>query len=394
MSTSLDPHQDKILLYFGGLENAVSDFQLRSVFFFWRGNRLATTPAQGRMRHSSGLPYNQSNSDLEIGLTELPVERVNRWTQAKLCLNALYRFRHTLVLKSAEKKQAERKLRTLTEVIRAAIKLKDAADHVKGTGESFPIEPDALASLMRNSDLDALQQYGGKEGLADLVKTDLDRGICGDDLPKRRIKFGANVYPTKPAMSHWKCLWEAPYDFTRIVLVIAFVGSVVMGIVEETKILGWHDVFSVAIAAAMFIFIAVLSDYNQARLQHMIIKQKETRNINSLKSLVMSVLWKALNEEIVDLVEVCDTAQAIWQTLENLYTNDSDFIQVHELMCTALAIQQDGQPVAQYFTKLKNVWAEIDMKRPCMIKNQEDIVWYQRENELERVHHFLKGLDA
>ncbi|XP_050387200.1 uncharacterized protein LOC126803431 [Argentina anserina] len=108
----------------------------------------------------------------------------------------------------------------------------------------------------------------------------------------------------------------------------------------------------------------------------------------------MSVLWKAMNEEIIDLVEACDTAQAIWLTLEGLYTNDSDFIQVHELMCTALAMQQDGQPVAQYFTKLRNIWAEIDVKRPCMIKHQEDIIWYQREKELERVHHFLKGLDT
>ena len=71
--------------------------------------------------------------------------------------------------------------------------------------------------------------------------------------------------------------------------------------------------------------------------------------------LMMSVLWKAMNDEIIDLVEACDTAQAIWLTLEGLYTNDSDFIQVHELMCTALAMQQDGQPVAQYFTKLRNI---------------------------------------
>ncbi|XP_050376390.1 uncharacterized protein LOC126793805 isoform X3 [Argentina anserina] len=110
--------------------------------------------------------------------------------------------------------------------------------------------------------------------------------------------------------------------------------------------------------------------------------------------LVMFVLFKAMNEEILDLVAECDTAHAIWTTLEVLFTNDSDFIQVHELMCTAFAMHQDGQPVAQYFTKLKNIWAEIDVKRPCMIKNHEDIVWYQKEKEIERVHHFLKGLDA
>ena len=57
-------------------------------------------------------------------------------------------------------------------------------------------------------------------------------------------------------------------------------------------------------------------------------------------------------------------------------------------------MQQNGQPVSIFFTKLKNVWAEIDQKRPCKIKNQEDIAWYQKEKELERVHAFLRGLDA
>ena len=90
--------------------------------------------------------------------------------------------------------------------------------------------------------------------------------------------------------------------------------------------------------------------------------------------LVMSVIYKAMNDDIVDLVEQCDTAQAIWKTLEDLYNNESDFIHVHELMCTASAMQQNEQPVAQYFTKLKNIWAEIDVKRPCKIKNQEDLV--------------------
>lgn len=65
--------------------------------------------------------------------------------------------------------------------------------------------------------------------------------------------------------------------------------------------------------------------------------------------------------------------------LGDLYTNESDFIQVHELMDKATGMQQNGQPVSVFFTKLKNIWAEIDQKRPYKIKNPEDIVWYQRE---------------
>ncbi|XP_061993869.1 calcium-transporting ATPase 10, plasma membrane-type-like isoform X3 [Rosa rugosa] len=230
------------------------------------------------MSHSSRLPY--PCNDLETGLKDVDVERMNRyWVQAKLYLKASYRFRHTLVLKRAEeKKQAARKqLRAYTQALRAADIFKKFADQVKGPGDDFPIEPETLASLTRNSDVDALQRYGGKEGLADLLKTNLDKGIDGGDLQKRRDKFGSNKNPPKTATSHWICLWKALYDFTRIVLVNAFVGSVVMGIMEETKKVGWHDVFSVAIAAAMFIFITVLSNYTQARLQNMIIIREKMR---------------------------------------------------------------------------------------------------------------------
>ncbi|XP_062018263.1 uncharacterized protein LOC133734665 isoform X1 [Rosa rugosa] len=109
--------------------------------------------------------------------------------------------------------------------------------------------------------------------------------------------------------------------------------------------------------------------------------------------LVMSILFRAMTDDVLQMVEECETAEAIWKTLGDLYTNESDFIQVHELMCKAAGMQQNGQPVSVFFTKLKNVWAEIDQKRPCKIKNQEDLVWYQKEKELERVHVFLRGLD-
>ncbi|XP_061998951.1 uncharacterized protein LOC133716253 [Rosa rugosa] len=69
---------------------------------------------------------------------------------------------------------------------------------------------------------------------------------------------------------------------------------------------------------------------------------------------VMAILFKAMTENVLQLVEGCETAEAIWKTLGDLYTNESDFIQ---------------------------------------IKNQEDLAWYQKEKELERVHVFLRGLD-
>ncbi|KAK9906181.1 hypothetical protein M0R45_002725 [Rubus argutus] len=235
------------------------------------------------MSGSSGLPCNPSN-DMEGGLKDVPVQRITRWRQARLFLpflKACRRFQYTLVLKrdQVETEQAVRKFRAHAQALRAVCILKQGADQVKGTGDRFPIEPEKLASLTRtNSGVDVLKQYGGKEGLAVTLKTDLAKGINGDDLLERRIKFGSNVHLPRTARRLWTCIWEALHDFTRIVLVISFVGSVVMGILEETKKLGWHDVFSVAIVAALFILVTAISDYTQAHLFQHMIKEKK-RNI-------------------------------------------------------------------------------------------------------------------
>ncbi|KAM7485978.1 hypothetical protein LguiA_001987 [Lonicera macranthoides] len=41
---------------------------------------------------------------------------------------------------------------------------------------------------------------------------------------------------------------------------------------------------------------------------------------------VMSVLFKAMTKDVLHMAEECETSEAIWNTLGDLYTNESDFI--------------------------------------------------------------------
>lgn len=50
----------------------------------------------------------------------------------------------------------------------------------------------------------------------------------------------------------------------------------------------------------------------------------------------MSVLYKSMTEEIIQLIIGCDTAANIWKTLQDLYLNESDFAQIHELHAKGL----------------------------------------------------------
>jgi Ca2+-transporting ATPase len=61
--------------------------------------------------------------------------------------------------------------------------------------------------MSKDQNVSALQQYGGVKGLSNLLKSNPDKGISGDDadLLKRKNAFGTNTYPRKKGRSFWVC---------------------------------------------------------------------------------------------------------------------------------------------------------------------------------------------
>lgn len=220
-----------------------------------------------------------------------PIKRLKRWRQAALVLNASRRFRYTLDLKKQEEKeQLIRKIRAHAQVIRAAYLFQAAGkkptDPGQGTSEFKPrsgdyaIGQEELASMSRDHDISALQQYGGVKGLADLLKTDAEKGPSGDDsdIVKRRNAFGSNTYPKKKGRSFWRFLWEACQDLTLIILMVAAVASLVLGIKTEGIKEGWYDGGSIAFAVILVIVVTAVSDYKQSlQFQNL---NDEKRNIH------------------------------------------------------------------------------------------------------------------
>lgn len=204
-------------------------------------------------------------------------------------LNASRRFRYTLDLRKAqEKEQRRRMIRAHAQVIRAALLFKLAGQRaiVLGT-EVAPLPPrgdygislEQLASVTRDHNLSALQQYGGAKGLSEKLKTDVDSGIADDDieLSKRKNVFGANTYPMKKGRSYLRFLWEAWQDLTLIILIVAAVLSLALGIHTKGLKEGWYDGGSITFAVLLVIFVTATSDYRQSlRFQNL---NEEKRNI-------------------------------------------------------------------------------------------------------------------
>ncbi|XP_078438392.1 calcium-transporting ATPase 5, plasma membrane-type-like [Wolffia australiana] len=229
-----------------------------------------------------------SDNTFDIPPKNASIERLKRWRQAVLVLNASRRFRYTLDLKKEEEKeQIRRKIRTHAQVIRAAFLFKEAGERetpgppgaITAPG-AYGIVEEQLTSMSRDHDISVLQRYGGMDGLSSLLKTNLDKGIGGDeaDLLNRRNIFGSNTYPRKKGRSFFLFLWEAWQDLTLIILMIAAAVSLVLGIKTEGIKEGWYDGGSIAIAVIIVIVVTAVSDYRQSlQFQNL---NAEKRNIH------------------------------------------------------------------------------------------------------------------
>ncbi|KAI8010065.1 Calcium-transporting ATPase 10, plasma membrane-type [Camellia lanceoleosa] len=73
------------------------------------------------------------------------------------------------------------------------------------------------------------------KGIADIFKADEQKGLLGDDddLLKRRNAFGSNTYPRKKGWSFWNFVWDAFYDITLLILIIAAAASLCLGVKSE-----------------------------------------------------------------------------------------------------------------------------------------------------------------
>ncbi|RZB64956.1 Calcium-transporting ATPase 8, plasma membrane-type isoform F [Glycine soja] len=242
-------------------------------------------------RRSADLDDGDFSDPFDIARTKnASVERLRRWRQAALVLNASRRFRYTLDLKKEEeKKQILRKIRAHAQAIRAAYLFKAAgvgpgSEPIKPppipTAGEFPIGQEQLASISREHDTAALQQYGGVVGLSNLLKTNSEKGIHGDDadLLKRRNAFGSNNYPRKKGRNFLMFMWDACKDLTLVILMVAAAASLALGIKSEGIKEGWYDGGSIAFAVILVIVVTAISDYKQS-LQFRDLNE-EKRNIH------------------------------------------------------------------------------------------------------------------
>ncbi|XP_073289919.1 calcium-transporting ATPase 10, plasma membrane-type isoform X2 [Primulina huaijiensis] len=233
----------------------------------------------GRGRGEYSRDDEQGSGPFDIFRTKsAPVDRLRRWRQAALVLNASRRFRYTLDLKKEEeRKQLIAKIRMHAQVIRAAVLFQAAGlgKKVQVTSKvpssptrigDFGISAEEMVAISRNHDLSLLQRIGGVKGTAEKLKSNPEKGLSNDetDLVSRKKAFGSNTYPRKKGRSFWRFVWEACRDTTLIILMVAAAASLALGIKTEGIKEGWYDGGSIALAVLIVIVFTAISDYKQS----------------------------------------------------------------------------------------------------------------------------------
>ncbi|KAL9656250.1 hypothetical protein ABK040_007865 [Willaertia magna] len=134
---------------------------------------------------------------------------------------------------------------------------------------SYSISLKQLDELNESRDVNQLREYGGIEGIAKALHTNLRTGISQSEEESRQSQFGKNEYPRKPLKPLWKLFIDALKEPILIVLLVLALVSIVLGVAfperEEDRKFGWIE--GVAIIAAVLIVstVASVNDWQKER---------------------------------------------------------------------------------------------------------------------------------
>ncbi|KAM1293229.1 hypothetical protein ACFX2H_019920 [Malus domestica] len=134
----------------------------------------------------------------------------------------------------------------------------------------FQIDQTTLTNLVKQKNLNQLQELGGVEEIASALKTDAEHGVHGgddpeDDIAKRLKAFGSNTYKKPPTKGFFHFVWEAFKDLTILILLGCATLSLGLGIKVHGLKDGWIDGGSIFLAIILVISVSAVSNFRQNR---------------------------------------------------------------------------------------------------------------------------------
>ncbi|XP_010279279.1 PREDICTED: putative calcium-transporting ATPase 13, plasma membrane-type isoform X2 [Nelumbo nucifera] len=165
----------------------------------------------------------------------------------------------------------------------------DVSPH-DGGGGNDNIEPFAnvdqtrLIDLVKEKKLEYLHQFGGVEGLAKLLQTDVNNGIHGDtkDLRNRQNVFGLNTYKRLPAKGFFHFVVEGFKETT--VLVILICSPFYLGVFTTYGLRkSLYSFASIILSILVIVSLSAVSTFWQSRLFDSISDESEIIRVDVVR---------------------------------------------------------------------------------------------------------------
>lgn len=298
--------------------------------------------------------------DFEVESKNTSEDALRKWRRAvTIVKNPRRRFR--MVADLAKRAAAERKIRSIQEKIRIALYVKRAAlqfldagaaaenasgqseyrisDEVKEAG--FGIDPDELASIVREHGMKGLKKNGGVYGIAEKVSVSFEEGVRTSDVSTRQKIYGCNRYIEKPPRSFLMFVWEAMQDLTLIILMICALVSIGVGIATEGWPKGMYDGLGIILSVFLVVMVTAASDYNQSLQFRDLDREKKKINIQVTRD------GRKQEISIYDLV-VGDVVQL---SIGDIVPADGIYISGYSLVIDESSLSGESEPVNVYENK-------------------------------------------
>eukprot|EP00164_Ancoracysta_twista_P002311 GFYU01003055.1.p1 GENE.GFYU01003055.1~~GFYU01003055.1.p1 ORF type:complete len:980 (-),score=391.20 GFYU01003055.1:461-3400(-) len=130
------------------------------------------------------------------------------------------------------------------------------------------------------------EEMGGLQGLAKVLKTDTEKGICDSeaDLEIRYQNFGYNILPQKEMAGFFELLYEALKDPTLLLLLVCALITIGIGATIELEHNGWIEGVAICVSVAAASGVTAGQDWHKERQFQKLNKVKDERMIKVVRN--------------------------------------------------------------------------------------------------------------
>lgn len=208
----------------------------------------------------------QSNFDCSTLLTNTLNKAKKRWRIAYLTIRSVRAMLSLVREIIASETNSYQHSGILHSIPYTILDVESISSKKHGPVSKLPdVDKKTLAEMVKERDSEALRQFGGVEGVATALGTNIERGIdCGEsEICSRRDVFGSNTYNKPPPKGFLFFVVDAFKDTTIIILLVCATLSLGFGIKEDGAEDGWYEGGSIFVAVFLVVVVSALSNFRQ-----------------------------------------------------------------------------------------------------------------------------------